>query len=260
MVRGRNWRSAEVAAVAKAYVNATNNPLKGADQRQEEFVADILKKLEQIAPSDVTPADGTYHHRGPSAWSHLRDSVFKDVQKFNEALRIVYLSVPSGVTEEQKINMAVAIHMRKTKHMNYDYKDYDSKQWRHYFAWLQLKDLPKFTYSPDILNVSASNSNSSEVAASVSAVASRGDSGNKKAKDAQSRDSVQKRRDEQKAAHSAKVAAGIASMVKLGKDRLQVDELKQSELKRTREMMTLRSTLNCFQDDPESRDHQRNEC
>jgi hypothetical protein len=227
MARGLNWTSSEVSAAAKAYVSATNNPLKGADQKLNDFVADILKKLEQLAPYGLKTSDGTFHNRGFSAWAHLRDSVFRDVQKFNEALRIVYLSVPSGVTEEQKINMAVAIHMNKTKHMNYDYKDYDSKKWRNYFAWLNLKDLPKFMYSetPVIVNVEASASVVAEH--DVQHDTSRGESGSRKAKAAQSRDSAQKRRDEQRAAQNKEVCKGMASMVKLGQDRLLVDERRQ---------------------------------
>lgn len=94
---------------AKAFVNATHNPIRGSDQTQGDILADILRKLEFLAPADLEA--GTYHLRGDSVWKHLRDTVFKDVQKFNEALRLVYLSLPTGVSEEDKINMAVAIHL-----------------------------------------------------------------------------------------------------------------------------------------------------
>jgi hypothetical protein len=105
-----------------------------------------------------------------AAWTYLKYNVFKDVQKFNKALRNVYSSEPLGVTEEQKINMAVAIHVKKTKHMNYEYKDYDSKQWRSYLAWLQLKDLPKFKFPYSEIPGYVSASSSSDVASSVARV------------------------------------------------------------------------------------------
>jgi hypothetical protein len=158
--RGKQYVSAEIAAVAKAYVNATNNPLRGADQRQQVFIADLLSKLEHLAPADLNPKLVTYHHRGAAVWGYLRNTVFKDLDKFIKALRIVYSKETSGATEQQKINMAVAIHTQKTKFMNYEYKNYDStKEWRFYLAWLELKDDPKFQipYSEIPGNVSVSN-------------------------------------------------------------------------------------------------------
>jgi hypothetical protein len=41
--------------------------------------------------------------------------------------------------------MAVAIHMKKTNRMNYQYRDFDTTNgWRLFLAWLKLKELPKF--------------------------------------------------------------------------------------------------------------------
>jgi small ubiquitin-related modifier len=160
MTRGAAWGSAETAAAARAYVDATNNPLRDAEQKQKVFVADLLSKLEGLAPAGLDPKFGLYHHRGAAAWTFLRDSAFKDIKKFiNGALLTVYLSNPSGVTEQQKINVAVAIHMKKTKVVDHEYKDYDAtKEWRNYLAWIQLRDLPTFR-NPEIKDiVSASNS------------------------------------------------------------------------------------------------------
>jgi hypothetical protein len=56
-------------------------------------------------------------------------------------------SQPTGVDDQQKINMAVAIHMKKTAKMDYAYKDFEPKQWRHHTAWLNVKDTPKFKYN-----------------------------------------------------------------------------------------------------------------
>lgn len=118
-----------------------------------------MSKLKLLAPAGLNPKLGTYHHRGAAAWTFLRDKIFRDIQKFvNGALLSLYLSKPSGVTEQQKINVAVAIHMKRTKSMDYEYKDFDAtKEWRNYLAWLQLKDLPMFQNSEIQDDVSASN-------------------------------------------------------------------------------------------------------
>jgi small ubiquitin-related modifier len=160
MPKAAAWGSAEIAAVAKAYVDATNNPLRDENQKKKVFVADLMSKLEGLAPAGLNPKLGTYHHRGPSVWTYLRDSIFKDIKKFvNGALLLVSLSKPSGVTEQQKINVAVAIHMKKTNYMNHEYKNYDAtKEWRNYLAWIQLKDFPMFQNSEIQDRVSASNS------------------------------------------------------------------------------------------------------
>jgi hypothetical protein len=89
----------------------------------------------------------TFHHRSEGAYQYFRDTVAKDVQKFNEALRTVYVSEPTGVSEQEKINMAVAIHKKLTNAMNYTLKDYDPNKWRNYMGWLHLKEAPKFRYS-----------------------------------------------------------------------------------------------------------------
>jgi hypothetical protein len=55
MPRGKQWATTELAVLARAYKDATNNPIKGADQTSEDFVADILSNLECLAPSDLPP-------------------------------------------------------------------------------------------------------------------------------------------------------------------------------------------------------------
>ena len=62
---------------------------------------------------------------------------------------MIEVSNPSGVSEIQKINMAVAIHLQLTKKMDYQYKDFDKTKWRLYGAWVALRDLPKFKYDPN---------------------------------------------------------------------------------------------------------------
>jgi hypothetical protein len=141
------------------HLPAFNNPLRDADQKQKVFVADLLSKLEGLAPAGLNPKLGTYHYRGAAAWTFLSGTCFKDVQDFiNGTLRSAYLRAPSRVTEQQKINMAVSVHIGKNYNENYD----ATKEWRHYLAWLQLKDLPKFQCSEFSVNfpgdVSASNS------------------------------------------------------------------------------------------------------
>ena len=109
----------------------------------------FVAKLEAISPADCQ--DGTYHKRGIRVYPYLRDNVFPDIQKFNKALRIVYSSQPTGVTEEEKVFMAIAIHCKETKQMEYQYKNYQPSSWKNHAGWVHLSKIPKFAYSSHTL-------------------------------------------------------------------------------------------------------------
>ena len=45
---------------------------------------------------------------------------------------VVSISNPAVVTDEENINMAVAIHCKETNKMEYKYKSYDPNGWKFY--------------------------------------------------------------------------------------------------------------------------------
>ena len=137
-----NWQHHEITIACRAYTNDTNNGIQSCDQDMEKFNNDIVEKMRLLAPSGYLP--GTYHERAHRIYKYLRDNVFGEVQKFNKSLRLVEISHPSGVTEEQKVSMAIAIHLKLTKKMDYEFKDFEKSKWRLYGAWDVLRHLPKF--------------------------------------------------------------------------------------------------------------------
>lgn len=142
---GKHWGNEEIALACQAYISATRNPISGADQDVNQFTSDLISKLEINSPKFCDP--GTYYKRGKTVYPYLRDSVFPNVQKFQKALRIIYLSNPTGVIEQEKMNMAVAIHMKKVSRMDYAMKNFDPNSWKFYRGWLQLKKIPKFAFT-----------------------------------------------------------------------------------------------------------------
>ena len=110
------------------------------------FTSDLLSKFERNSPDLCEP--GTYHKRGKTGYPYLRDSVSSNVQKFQKALRSIYLSNTTGVMEQEKTNMAVAIHLKKVKNMDYEMKHFDLNEWKFYGGWLHLNQIPKFAYIP----------------------------------------------------------------------------------------------------------------
>ena len=113
------------------------DPVKGTNQDFHMFTTGLTLKYSQLSPKDCP--DGTYHKRGPRVYPYLRDNVFPEVQKFNKALRLVYSSNPTGTSEEEKIRMAIAIHMKEIKKMDYQYKSYPESNWKLYSSWVHLK-------------------------------------------------------------------------------------------------------------------------
>lgn len=171
---GKRWSSTEAALACRAYASATNDSVNGADQRAEVFNQKLVEVLELLSPSEVE--EGTHYHRGDRVFPYLRDNVFPDVMKFNKSLRVVEMSGPSGVTDDQKVNMAVAIHLNKTKKMECMYKDFDAKEWRFYTSWKELRNLPKFRFFSNEDTHRSEDSEASGVPESVSVTTGASDS------------------------------------------------------------------------------------
>ncbi|KAG7354613.1 hypothetical protein IV203_003969 [Nitzschia inconspicua] len=89
----------------------------------------------------------------PPIENHFRDKIQRDCKKFNTALRKVLFSNPTGCSEQEKINMAVAIHLGKSDSMSYRHKGFKPNDWPFYQAWLVVKShrafLPRTPPPPD---------------------------------------------------------------------------------------------------------------
>jgi hypothetical protein len=59
---------------------------------------------------------------------------------------------PIGVTEVGKAAMAVAIHLKFTKKIDYCYKNFEVTNWKFFGAWNMLKDTPKFQFHASFVN------------------------------------------------------------------------------------------------------------
>lgn len=148
MPQGLKWSPTEAAELARAWANASNNAIRGADQRHDEFWDDVLAKMKLVRPTIPAEQNGRFWQRGREAiHAYWRDHLSKDVMSFNKALRKVFEAEPTGVTLQEMICMAVAIHLKKTKHMDYHFKNFDVTKWRFYSAWHQLKNVNKFRYA-----------------------------------------------------------------------------------------------------------------
>lgn len=144
MGKGKIWKAEENQHLAEAWISTSEEvgetKLKGTDQTESEFWSKVMVKFKSKCPVDKP--DGIYHERGPprTLQNHWRDHISRDVKKFNKSLSKVFRSNPTGCSEQNKINMAVAIHLGKIDAMSYRYKDFEAMDWKYYRCWLVLKD------------------------------------------------------------------------------------------------------------------------
>ena len=110
MPRRPVWSADERRLASLAWYNSTNDPIVGCNQMSQQFTLNIHSVLSRLSPRDAD--SGCYAGRGAVAvYTFLRDKFFPDIQKFNAALNLVYSSNPTGATEQQIVNMAVAIYL-----------------------------------------------------------------------------------------------------------------------------------------------------
>jgi hypothetical protein len=158
MTRGPSWDAFELQIAARAYKIATQNRIRGADQKKTTFGDHILKLIKELQPHDLQDTDLRYGNRANGRVSilrHLKDKVFPDLTKFGKRLLSIITTDPTGgCSEKDKHCMAIANHKNWVIGMSYDYCSFGSKafnpaeKWNHYLAWMELRLLAKFDICP----------------------------------------------------------------------------------------------------------------
>ena len=142
MGQGKHWSAEECLHLAEAWVNASEDEgekeVKGTYQDSDSFWAKVLENFTAKSPPHP---QGIYHDRALTAIKNKwKDKISRDVKKFNKSLLKVYKSNPTGCTEQNKVNMAVAIHLGQTLVMSYVHKEFEAFVWKYYTAWQVLKE------------------------------------------------------------------------------------------------------------------------
>jgi hypothetical protein len=146
MGKGNSWTAEEREHLAEAWIHASESigeaKVKGTNQDSDEFWSSVYSEFTKKGP---TNPKGVYGDRPQTAVrNYFRDKIARDVKSFNKSILKVLSSRPTGVDEQQKINMAVAIHKGKTDAMNYRHKDFEAHDWSNYKAWLVLRTHPAY--------------------------------------------------------------------------------------------------------------------
>jgi hypothetical protein len=159
---GKRWSSIECELAGKAYVIATHDEICGAQQKSADFGRKVHESFKSLSPTGCA-GTGTYWDRDPdckkaSVWGYVRDVLLKEAGKFNEKyLRVLSMNL-TGVTEQEKVNIAVAWFTGKYKENSgnsiYSFKDFNPNDWRVYRFWMVVKDTTK-CQAPTIIQDSA---------------------------------------------------------------------------------------------------------
>lgn len=142
MGRKKRWSPQESTHLAAAWMTTSEDTgsatVKGTNQDMKAFWLSAQANFKKLAPA---VASGAHHKRGMGPIKgHWSNGISRDCKKFNKCLVKVHSSKPTGVTEENKVNMAVAIHTGKTDMMQFCHKECDANNWRFYLSWLVLKE------------------------------------------------------------------------------------------------------------------------
>jgi hypothetical protein len=141
MPKGKVWSVEENVHLATAWLNVSQDVgeavVKGTNQSADEFWNRVYEKFVAMGP---TKQDGIYGDRGLKAVTNqFKENISRDVKKFNNALLKTLSAQLSAVNEQEKINIAVAMHLGKTDTPAYRHHEFEAKDWRYYECWLLLK-------------------------------------------------------------------------------------------------------------------------
>ena len=137
--------------MTEAWVDATEDAgeveVKGTYQDSDVFWERVHLKFAAKAPASAPK--GQYKDRQVSAITNQwKDTIAREVKKFNKALLKVFNSKPTGCNEQNQVNMAVAIHLGKTSTMSYVHKEFEANDWNLYQCWKILKSHRAFLPPP----------------------------------------------------------------------------------------------------------------
>ena len=149
MGKGKKWSTEELKHLAEAWISISEDSgeamVKGTNQESDEF----WRRIYNVFISKLPNAPEGYANRALSAVrSQWKDKLSKYIRSFNKQLQKVQCSNPTGCSEQNIVNMAVAIQMGKTSVRSYLFKDYQAMDWPYYLAWLVLKDHRAFIPPP----------------------------------------------------------------------------------------------------------------
>jgi hypothetical protein len=156
MGHGLAWDAVERQVAAKAFLAASQNCVRGADQKTAQFISSIHRYVIEFTPKNSDPR--RFFARTPhSIFKYIKSEILPDVQKFSCSITKVNITLNTGNPTEVDVHcMAIAHHLKwtygaDTRFMTTGPMAFDPKtKWDNYLAYLELRKSPKFLDSPNM--------------------------------------------------------------------------------------------------------------
>ena len=142
MPRGKHYTDQEKVLIAQAYAWATNDEIRGVEQKMSDFMCRVKTYITKHGPKEYP--QGTFLDREESALERFISQMKRDVAKFMATLRKVLLADWSGLSLAQKVNIAVACYIGNAPKPGYEWKDFNPHHWPNYGPYKVLCELPQF--------------------------------------------------------------------------------------------------------------------
>jgi len=147
MGRGKDWKPDEMVVLAKAWIAVSNDPIVGIGQKGAVFWGKVKAKFDELSPAEHEA--GLFKDRTLSSTkSFWNDQLHPEANKFQDRLtRVLAAKLTGNLTEQQKINIAVALHVGQIDKPSYDYRDFNSSaNWKPFNAWNDImRHQPKWS-------------------------------------------------------------------------------------------------------------------
>lgn len=117
MRRGSGWSDLELCHLTRTRKHASEGPIVWIDQKSSRYFQTMFEKFKYFGLKDAR--GNQYAVRSQKSIKAKGEEISADTWTFCKMLRLIHTSSPTGVTKEQIIFMAIAIHFSKRK-MSYD--------------------------------------------------------------------------------------------------------------------------------------------
>ena len=136
-----------MVVLAKAWVAVSNDPIVGTAQKASTFWGKVKAKFDELSPAEYE--SGLFKDRGLSSMkSFWNDQLHPEANKFQDRVtRVLAAKLTGNLTEQEKINIAVALHCNKITTPHYDYRNFETADnWKFYSAWYEvMRHQPKWS-------------------------------------------------------------------------------------------------------------------
>lgn len=143
MGRGCGWSDTDLANLARAWVQAREDPVTGIEQTAGRFRCTMFARFKELEPRDSSKK--TYGGRTAKSVRAKFDEVAADVQNFRHPFRLFRACNPTGVTQDEVLSMEISVHLGKRKYMAYEAPYFPHCQWRKHLSFRVLSLHPKLS-------------------------------------------------------------------------------------------------------------------